>query len=203
MRRWVAPVPWRDAASLAAGTLLQAYMGSSWRSDATSLLQFLRKTNKDGRVAQYLRRRWLKERLGDEELEAFANRTQLQGEIMIAVITHSRFSDNFFGQWTLLRVPFRAVQDLWRPEVDLVPEGYRHFALALLHRPDFWRDEAQVRSELELEAFRDHFVVSNLAMVRAHTAIVDGYFSGRLVLGVDAPPERAAHVAAPAVQLDR
>eukprot|EP00971_Amphidinium_carterae_P339392 6477165-Amphidinium_carterae.1 len=40
---------------------------------------------------------------------------------------------------------------------------------------------------------RDNFVQSNLAMIAAHTEVVDLYISGRLVIGVDEIPTRALH----------
>eukprot|EP00971_Amphidinium_carterae_P276365 5484135-Amphidinium_carterae.1 len=62
--------------------------------------------------------------------------------------------------------------------------------MALHHAPHFWRDEVAVRAELELHAMRDNFVQSNLAMIAAHTEVVDLYLSGRLVIGRDEIPTR-------------
>ena len=60
--------------------------------------------------------------------------------------------------------------------------------------PDFWRDLEQVRADLELAAFAEPFVESNLAMVEAHTAVVDAYITGELVLGRDEVPVRRVPV---------
>ena len=112
---------------------------------------------------------------------------------MIAAVCNSRFSDNYYGQWLLLRIPFRSVDELWREEALLVPETYRMFALCLLHDATFWRDLGRVRQDLELEAYKDPVIESNLAMVRAHTDIVNDYLNGNLVLGEDPIPPRHLH----------
>ena len=61
--------------------------------------------------------------------------------------------------------------------------------MALLRAGDYWRDQPAVRADMELEAQRDPFIESNLAMLRAHIALVDLYWSGQLVNGVDPVPE--------------
>ena len=118
----------------------------------------------------------------DETVESFANRCQCRGDTFIAVVTAMRFSDTFHGEW-VINVPFRRLSDLNFEGLDRIPENFQGFAMALHHRPDFWRDLERVRAELELEAFEDHILESNLAMVDAHTAVVDAYLSGELVLG--------------------
>eukprot|EP00971_Amphidinium_carterae_P308942 6138870-Amphidinium_carterae.1 len=88
-------------------------------------------------------------------------------------------------------MPFRSFADLLFANLALVPENYQGMAMALHHAPHFWRDEVAVRAELELHAMRDNFVQSNLAMIAAHTEVVDLYLSGRLVIGVHEIPTRS------------
>jgi len=63
----------------------------------------------------------------------------------------------------------------------------------LLHDPAFWRNPDRVRQDLELEAHKDPFIESNLAMLRAHADIIDDYISGNLVKGEDPVPPRHLH----------
>ena len=149
--------------------------------------------NPKGQIARHLKNRYALEADDLESLESFANRAACKGDAMIAVAHNSRMSDSYYAQWSLLNVPFRDFADLMFDEVELIPENFRGLAIALHHGADFWRDEAQVRADLELEAHTEDFIASNLAMLRAHAAVIDSYLSGELVLGVDPIPQRAVH----------
>eukprot|EP00971_Amphidinium_carterae_P156474 3101712-Amphidinium_carterae.2 len=109
---------------------------------------------------------------------------------MVAAVTAMRFSDTFYAQWCVLNIPFRSFVDLHFEELRLVPEHFHGFAMALHHRSSLWRDLEAVQADLQRDALADHIIRSNLAMIEAHIAIVDGYWSGELVLGVDATPMR-------------
>eukprot|EP00969_Alexandrium_andersonii_P119763 5295331-Alexandrium_andersonii.AAC.1 len=52
--RFVVPVPWQTEPS----ARVQTYMDSEWRREDMTLLEFLRKTNKDGAVHKALRHRF-------------------------------------------------------------------------------------------------------------------------------------------------
>ena len=74
----------------------------------------------------------------------------------------------------------------------------------MLKRPDFWRNLALVKTEMETEACRDAFVQTTMAMLEAHIEVVDDFLSGRLVLGRDvAPPRQQRQVPHAEVPLDR
>ena len=188
-KRFVVPVPFRDDAPKE----VQAYVASTWRSESMTLLQFLRKTNAAGAIHEYLHKRH-KASGASASLQAFANAAPTRGEVMVAAIVNSRFSDTYYSQWAVMNIPFRALDDLRRLELDKVPEEYRGMALCLLHRPDFWRNEQTLRSDLELEAYREPYVLSNLAMVTAHASVVDAYLVGELVVGRDPVPRRRAQL---------
>eukprot|EP00971_Amphidinium_carterae_P180655 3582990-Amphidinium_carterae.2 len=106
----------------------------------------LRKTSRqvEGAVASHIRHRhkphkW--EALGDESLETVAN----------------RFSDTFFSVWVVLKMPFRSFADLLFDSLALVPEKFsENYTGMAMAPPHFWRDEAAVRAELELQAMRDN-----------------------------------------------
>ena len=152
------------------------------------LVEFLGKSNKNGEILKHIRGKHEGTDLS-EDLEAFARAYHTRGEVMIASIVLSRFNDKYYGQWLVLNMPFRDVDELWLPEDDLVPKEYQFFALCLLHRPDHWRDQDIVRRELELEAFKDNHIDNVLSMQVAHTTFIDKYLSGELVIGDDPPPQ--------------
>jgi hypothetical protein len=135
MMPFLVPVPWEAAEP---PSIVQSYMACAWRSESMCLLDFLRRTNGAGHIHAYLKRRYKTEGV-EGPLEAWANVAPLRGEKMVAALYLSRFSDRFYGQWLLMNVPFRSMDDLWRDEASLVPTEYRLFALALQHRPDYWR----------------------------------------------------------------
>ena len=85
------------------------------------LLGVLRKSNKDGAIAQWVKRLYkASEEVDvdeDEEektrkLEHFANICPMQGEKLVACDMLSIFNDRWFGQWLALRKPFRRLEDL-------------------------------------------------------------------------------------------
>ena len=165
-----------------------------------SLLEFMRKTNKDGKVHHRLHQQYKAlqkqehEDVADQTLEQWVNGVKSRGEVMVAAICNARSSDSFYGQWLVLHQPFRTVNDLWDDQCNLVPEGYRYFTLCLLRCPDVWEDLNRVRSDMELEAYRDSAIETNLAMLRAHSDMIQDYKNGNLVVGRDPTPPRHAHM---------
>jgi len=172
---------------------VQQYMGSTWRSESMSFLEFLRKASQKGEVQKYVRKAHQASR-STESIAAFANAYAPRGGVLVAATLNSRFSDAFYWQWCQLHVPFRNLNDLWHPHAALVPQAYQGFAVSLLLRPDFWRAEENIRADMELEGLQESYMLSNLAMVRAHTTIVDAYIAGDLQDDVDEPPPRMAHM---------
>jgi hypothetical protein len=190
MKKFVCPVPW---GSKPLPEIVNEYKDSAWRRDDMTLREYLRRANAKGEILKHIRQRHRRAETEDS-LQDFANAFTTAGEVMVAAVCSSRFSDEFYGQALLLDVPFRSLNDLWREEAERVPVGYRMFALCLLLRPDFWRNLDRVRAVMELEAYRDHFVESNIAMIRAHTEIVDAYLDGDMDVGRDEPPPRQAYL---------
>jgi hypothetical protein len=143
VKRFPVPVPWRGQVP----KVIARYMLSTWRHDDMTLLEFLRRTNDKGGIHRALEARYnnLKKdnhpSVRDKSLQRWAQTVPMRGEVMVAARCNSRFNDAYYGQWLLLNVPFRNVEnDLQLAYVDkLVPEGYRLFAKALLHAPSFWR----------------------------------------------------------------
>ena len=90
------------------------------------------------------------------ELDDYANDYEPKAEELVAATMYSMLNDKYYGQWAVLRTPFRRLQELWensRDELSRVPQHYRYFALALLAAPEFWRCDQAVQEQMELEAF--------------------------------------------------
>ncbi|CAK0818116.1 unnamed protein product, partial [Prorocentrum cordatum] len=182
------PVPWKGKEMPA---VVERYTHSAWRPDHMGLLDYVRRSNSRGGVHRALRLRYANLQKANDpsvanvDLETWAARVPMRGEVLVAARSNSRFSDEYYGQWMLLHVPFRSVDELWQDAAELVPTGYRLFAHCLLHRPDLWRSEAWLRADMQLEAHRDPTIDSNVAMIKAHITLVDDYLEGRLVVGED------------------
>ncbi|CAJ1387438.1 unnamed protein product, partial [Effrenium voratum] len=108
LQRFRVPVPWKADCP----ERVQQYMNSEWRADAMPLIEFLRKTNGQGKIHKKLERRRKEE-----------------GEVAIAATCLSRYNDEYYGQWALLNVPFCSMDEL-RPEgLEKVPAHLYHQGL--------------------------------------------------------------------------
>ena len=190
-----------DAAGALAwhGDEVQNYEACDWRREDTPLLEFLRKSNKEGAIAQWVKRLHGATG-GGTALEEFANACPMKGQKLVACDTLSIYNDRWFGQWLALRKPFRSLEDLLdanivdkaRPRrcfarrAAQVPVQYQYFANAIFQCPDYWADEDAIRAELELEATGNDKIETFLAMVRAQRALVERFVAGELDKADDA-----------------
>ena len=148
-----------------------------------TLRAFLEKTNSKGELHRHWKNRYEAARAAnetEEPFEAWACAQRGKGESLVAAMYLSRYNDEFYGQWVVMNVPFWDIAELWRQELDLIPDEHFYQALALLHRPDHWRNEACVRADLELRAFREHHIKNIWFMLRANAELIDKYWSGEL-----------------------
>ncbi|CAE7905753.1 Helb, partial [Symbiodinium necroappetens] len=168
-QRFRVPVPWEGTCP----DRVVQYLNSRWRAADMTLADFLRKTNLRGGVHRSFVRRHQQlirndEDVMEETLEDWVNNAPLQCDVAVAAIYLSRYNDRYYGQWVLMNVPFRSMDDLRRKELDRVPPHLYYQALALLLRP------------LELEAFREHHIRNILAMLFANQGLIRKYLSGEL-----------------------
>ena len=183
--------PWPGMKEEGVPKIAQLYQESAWRREDMSLLEFARKTNKKGEIAQWVWNKWNKQG-SVESLENFANSCKMEGEKLIAVETVSVFNDRYFGQWLALRSPFRALEDLIDPAVaEKVPEEYQHLGSALARCPEHWSNEEAVTKELELEAMGVAKVKSFLAKLKAERHLVEQYLAGHILKGDAAGARRS------------
>ena len=167
---------------------------SEWRDDTMTLADSsCAETNPKGQISQVMKKRHAKEKLDDDEtLETFCNRSRdTRGEVMIAAGTAMRFSDNYYAQWSVLNIPFRELKDLLFADLA---SGARDDSkaspwLSGTTSQLFWRRLGCCQERISnWRPSRIMLRRSNLAMVEAHAAVVDGYLSGELVLGRDEVP---------------
>ena len=197
--RWLI-APWPGASTLPA--VVKLYQDSDWRREDMSLLEFCRKSNRDGGIARWVIR--LHKATGgfrpadnDEEtrsrnLRAFANTCPMSGEKLMACDTLSIFNDRWFGQWLALRKPFRDLADLVLSNVqEKVPAQFHHFANAVLQCPEYWSDDDKIRADLELEATGSDKIETFLAKLRAQRTLVDRFLGGSLAKEDDAGAQEA------------
>ena len=192
LQRFRVPVPWEGTC---AERVVQ-YMRSRWRAEDMCLEEFLRKTNKKGQIHNYIKKAYEKatrrgaegdEEVLEESLEAWANNVQPQGQVMVAAVYLSRYNDKYYGQRVLMTHPFRKMEELARPELDLAPPHLYYQTLAFLVQKEHWTNEAAIRADLELEAFREHHIRNIVAMLFANQSLIEKCIDGSLDKNDDVP----------------
>lgn len=158
-----------------------------------TLLEYLRKTNEDGEVIQWLQRlhkKAVKEGC-DKSLEEFAREYKCRGEKVIAAACVSRLRDRYYGQWMVLNVPFKSMDKLLTKEiVEKVPERYHLFACALHHAPDYWHDIDNLKTDMRVEAHSDDHIETVCSLITAQKYLVQRYLSGELEPDYVLEPDR-------------
>ena len=116
-------------------------------------------------------------------LEDFANEYQTRGEKLIAAATHSMLNDRYYGQWLVLNVPFRRLQDFEAkaPEItEKIPARYRNFGLCMRYAPDHWGNDEVISEAMELEAHSAAHIETIHHKIRAQRHLVRRYLSGEI-----------------------
>ena len=191
IRRIVVPLPWdRDlhmSEAFAKSKLIRLYVQSEWRSASMSFLEYLRRSGHKGAVHHRLQKRHKSEGNG-QDLHSWIQDCPTHGEVMVAAITYARSNDLYYAQWLVLNVPFRRLQDLWSDKALLVPKTLRYLALCLLKVPQFWRNTALLKEELELEGHRDIYVQNFIYMHLSRKELIDAYLKGERKVQDDPDP---------------
>lgn len=89
-------------------------------------------------------------------LEVFAQRYAMRGEKLVCCEMRSRLSDEFYGQWLVLNVPFRSLEEFNDDRIaERVPQQHQNFAMAMCCRSPqastFWSSEECIREEMRKE----------------------------------------------------
>ena len=162
------------------------YMSCTWRREDMTLLEYLRRAGLDGKIHQKYRRLH-QAHGGGLSLEQWVAETKPSGEVLVAPVMYSRNSDRFYGQWLVLNVPFRSIDDLWDAEAEKVPKELKFLCLCLLKKGSYWRRPQKVQHDMELEARAAITIENMLAQLAARTELCDAYLEGSLT--VEAHPE--------------
>ena len=116
-------------------------------------------------------------------LQDFTNAYTTRGQKLIAAGTYSMLNDLYYGQWLVMHLPFRRLEDFEEAAPDIkakVNKKYINFALCLHHASDFWSNEAAIQEAMELEAHNKAFIDTIISKVKAHTHIVQKYLTGEI-----------------------
>ena len=175
------------------------YLRADWARGKISLLDFLRKTNADGKISAWLKKAHAElPEDGRPTLEAHAARHECRGEKLVAADTLSRLGDKFYGQWLMLHVPFESPRDFLSPIAERlarVPEERRNFAAAMLCEHEVarraWGSEAAMREELQLEAITPAFADTILGFVAANKQLLQKYLTGEASAAEEAAARQA------------
>ena len=160
------------------------YMNSTWACGTISLLDFLRKTNRQGHIVH-----WLKETYARTNraltLHEFAAQYVCKGEQAVAATIGSRLNDPYYGQWLMLHVPFRTPLDFVDETVlQKVPDAYRYFTMAYTSMNPIairtWHHDDVVEAECKLEGHTTRHINTILSMMRATRPLIDDYINGTL-----------------------
>jgi ASC-1-like (ASCH) protein/type II secretory pathway component PulJ len=163
---------------------IRLYEQCTWKSSTMSLIDFLRKSNKEGNIAHWLKQLH-KTAESHQDLHTFAQEYKMQGEQIVAVDMFSRLNDKFYGQWLVMNIPFSQIRDLIHPDAEkLVPTEDKYLAMFLLcpHRTakQMWTSDDAIDFEMRLESTTAAHRKTVLARFHAHAALVADYLSGRL-----------------------
>ena len=198
VRKFVVPIPWQKEMP----QIVQKYVASTWRRDNMSLLDFLRKSGNNGQISQRYRRTHSHKKIG-MPLNDWINVHPADGKTLVASVMYAHTNDRHYGQWLLLNVPFRTIDDLWHPQAHKLPENLKYLGLCVLHRRRFWRDPQRIRSELEKEARSEMYIRNTLAMLAARIELIDAYLSGEMTVERNPAPavDGVARVASSTIQV--
>ena len=168
------------------------YERCTWRSDNMSLLEFLRKSNHQGHIIHWLKKRYdkaAKDGTFDGDVNSYANDFKMFGEKLVAAEMLSWRNDKHCGQWLVLHVPFRNIKIFLDPSIDeKIPREHRYLAMAMCCRHPIaqrmWCNEQPLRDEMKLEGHKKKYIDNIIRDTMANRNLVEKYFSGELLRGI-------------------
>ncbi|CAJ1414910.1 unnamed protein product, partial [Effrenium voratum] len=184
-RDFIVPLP--DASDLPERHPVRLYENAAWACGKINLLDFLRKTNADGQICAWLKKRHADQGRAGETLDAFARRWRPQGEKVVAAEMLSRLSDRHYGQRLVLFKPFKRLADLVdETQLSKVPQQLRYLTMALLNGELL--DEKRIDEDLKQEGHSRAMAESVKGMIAANKGLIADYLAGRAA----APPPDVA-----------
>jgi ASC-1-like (ASCH) protein len=180
------PVP--DVSEDKMPEVVKLYEQCAWRHQGDkplSLLDFLRRSNKEAAIIDWLQKKWKAECVdGQPTLEEYACKYKMFGERVVAAQMLSWRNDRRAGQHLLLHVPFTEVKELFHRSVEKVPSDYRYLAMAMLSDNDaarnLWTNEEALKAAMQREGYKQKFRESAVRQIMANVDLVQEYLDGRL-----------------------
>jgi len=192
-RDFIVPVPDADDAP----EEVRWYQQSAWAAGRISLLDFLRKTGPNGRIARWVRQ--LHKKAGGEadSLEAFAAAVPCRGEKVVAAELVSRMNDRHYGQRLVLHTPFKNLRDFVdEDQLAKVPAEHRYLTMAILR--GYGADIQVVAEELKVEGHSSKVAAGILSMIQTSRSLILDYLRGALHREPVQQPAQPEHRQAPA-----
>ena len=169
------------------------YTSATWARGQIPLLDFLRKTNRAGQIANWLKKLHAADSQG-RSLEHFAREYTCRAEVAVSAEMYSRFNDKFYGQWLVLHVPFLSIDDFAPGDSSPVPPELQFFAAALANSHpaarEVWGSDDAILREVKLEGHSTRHATSIMNMVRATRKLVEDYRAGRRSAAEEAAQRR-------------
>ena len=163
---------------------IHLYMKSTWRYDNMCLLEFLRKSTEEGKIAPWIKEAW-KHQNHPETLEKFANEVCTDGEKVIACAMGSRLKDQFYGQWMMLNIPFRHYEELLRNDIlEKIPDTDKFLAHCILsQRPQakqMWSTPTTVLDDMKIEGCSQYHRTMVLNHINSQRELIYQCMAGNL-----------------------
>ena len=179
-RDFVPPLP-DDAA---ANKEVKFYLKAEWARGRISLLDFLRKSNAQGDIVNWITKAHEQKNDGSA-LESFARRYKVRGRKVVAAQVLSWLNDKRFGQWLLLNVPFNDPQEfIDEATLAKVPAAHRYLSALLTCEhsaaKSVWQNDDAIRLEMTIEGHTQIFVESVAVMIEGYRGLIDDYITGKL-----------------------
>lgn len=148
------------------------------------LLEFLRKSTEEGKIAPWIKEAW-KHQNHPETLEKFANEVCTDGEKVIACAMGSRLKDQFYGQWMMLNIPFRHYEELLRSDIlEKIPDTDKFLAHCILsQRPQakqMWSTPTTVLDDMKIEGCSQYHRTMVLNHINSQRELIYQYMAGNL-----------------------
>jgi len=120
-----------------------------------------------------------------QSLHKFVQDYKVHGEKLVCCEMRSRASDEFYGQWLVLHVPFQSMADFLQQEIDeRVPSEHRCFAMAMRCQHPIalthWAGEVEMQQEMRMEGHTRFHIKNVTNYFSAHKSLIDAYMDGRI-----------------------
>ena len=90
----------------------------------------------------------------------------------------SRYNSVYFFQHSLMNLPFVNINDIIHPNAENIPYSLLHFASAMYHNSQYWKDMHKVRQDMELESHYNDYIESYISYLSMMQTIYSLFTEG-------------------------